>query len=125
MADISGRFNRPLPNLSTGLFDLIGRIRRAIGTLRIEPMSVDRMQGLTDEIVRWQIQLRREVVEALGDHDMNVGWDTIVAQIDTLRRERDTAQTLHSMAAQDLQEYDRKWSAQRAELEALREAKRG
>jgi len=125
MADISGRFNRPLPNLSTGLFDLIGRIRRAIGTLRIEPMSVDRMQGLTDEIVRWQIQLRREVVEALGDHDMNVGWDTIVAQIDTLRRERDIAQTLHSMAAQDLQEYDRKWSAQREELEALREAKRG
>jgi hypothetical protein len=122
MTEISG--HAPDPRLGTDLFATLGRLRRIAASLNAPPMQIDSLQKVADEVIQWQQRLRKAVVDALGHHDMNLGWDTIVNQVASTVRERDSAQLLHRMAAQDLADYDAQWTAQREELDALRAEER-
>jgi hypothetical protein len=121
MSPISGQ--APDLNLSTDLFEIIGRLRRSANTAS-RYGQLDELMRIADEIVQWQIRLRKAVVDALGHHEMATGWGTIVNQIDSTRRERDSIQTLNQMTLEDIRHLEQAYGEARQELERLRREKR-
>lgn len=112
----------PDMNLSLDFMDLVGKLERQANIASRSGQYED-LHGLARELTEWQTRLRRAFVLALGNDDMAVAWGTIVNQVASVRHERDTAQTLHTLAAQDLRAYDAAWTKSREELEALRRDK--
>lgn len=86
----------PDMNLSLDLFDAIGKLRRS-ANIASRSGQMDELMQIADEIVRWQIRLRRQIVSALGTDNMTDSWAAIVKQIGEMRHERDGAQMLHKL----------------------------
>lgn len=107
------------PNLSLDLFDIVGRLRRSADTASRYGQT-DQLQRIADEIVQWQIRLRRAVTDALGTHDMNSGWDVIVREVHQMVVERDSAQQIRFLADPEIVAYSRKVAAQQEELDEQR-----
>lgn len=112
----------PDSNLLLDFMGLVGKLERQ-ANIASRSGQYDDLHGLARELTEWQARLRRAFVLALGDSDMTVAWSTIVNQVASVRHERDTAQTLHTLAAEDLRAYDVAWTKSREELEALRRDK--
>lgn len=110
-------------NLSTDLFDTIGRLRRSANTASRYGQA-DELQRIADEVLQWQIRLRKAIVDALGHHEMALGWGTIVNQIEAARKERDSARTLNQMTLEDVRHLEQAYGEARQELERLRQEKR-
>lgn len=122
MSETSGGRALPDMDLSLDFMDLIGKLHRQ-ASIASRSGQMEDLEKIAAELVEWQKRLRRAFVLALGNNDLAVAWGTLVNSVAELRRDRDTAQTLHRMAAEDLQAYDRTFTQQREELERLRQGK--
>jgi hypothetical protein len=104
-------------NLSLDFAALIGKIQRQAAIASRSGQTED-LESISRELTRWNARLRRALLSALGEPDDTlVSWANIVHLVDHCRHERDGAQRLHQMAAEDLIQA-------RQELEMLREEER-
>lgn len=94
----------PDHNLSTDLFEIIGRLRQSAASAS-RSGQFQELERIADEILQWQIRLRKAITLALGERDMSSGWGAVVNQIATVRKERDGAQQLHTLDIEDLARY--------------------
>lgn len=113
----------PDPNQSLDFADLVGRLRRSAATAARHG-QMDELETLAHDLLVWQARLQRAIQFAISEEpDPTVTWTKIVNQVGTVRHERDSAQQLHQMAADDLRRYDEQYSRQKEELDALRAQK--
>lgn len=110
-------------NLSLDFSDLVGKLRREANTAS-RSGQYESLNRLADEMLSWQSRLRRALLLALGEESGTKAWATIVNQVNQVRHERDGAQQVSTYNAEQLREYDAKWTAQREELEELRREKK-
>lgn len=113
----------PDPNLGVELSELVGLLRQQ-ASIASRSGQYEDLNRLADRFLQWQKQLKRAFNLALGDGEF-VTWALLVNRVAEVRHERDGAQQLHQMAADDLKRYDRQYTALRDELDEALEAKRG
>jgi hypothetical protein len=109
----------PDTNLSLDFMDLIGKLEIQ-ANIASRAGQYEDLHGLARELTEWQKRLRRAFVLALGETDVTVAWGPLVNQVAQVRHERDTAQTLHSLAAEDLRQYNIAFTRAKADADELR-----